>query len=126
DSKVHIWEYGNECNPQQFLMISNNEDEIFSTVDLKQNNSISSSSITELEAVSYPNPFSNLLNIKGINSKQSIKVVDVMGRIYFESQNIINSELDISTASWPSGVYIVIVRGGGKTDINTLKVIKND
>lgn len=40
--------------------------------------------------------------------------------------NIINSELDINTASWPSGVYIVIARGEGKTDINTLKVIKHD
>jgi murein DD-endopeptidase MepM/ murein hydrolase activator NlpD len=74
-----------------------------------------------------PNPFEDNLNIqflKSIDELESLTIIDVMGRVVKELNNLnTNQTLSINLSDLKSGVYFV--RINFDQEIKTLKIIKN-
>jgi hypothetical protein len=70
----------------------------------------------------YPNPTSDILNIKSINEIDNISVFNLLGQevAKFETNEIIDSSINISDLE--SGLYLVKISAGDKTE--TLRVTK--
>jgi len=69
----------------------------------------------------YPNPTKDLLNIdmSGYNNVKAIRVVDLQGKVLFETTNITTSTVTVDLSAWKSGVYLVQL-----TDINGAKAVE--
>ncbi len=57
----------------------------------------------------YPNPAHDVLMVKSACEIQKIKIVDLSGRIIFVTDRISNSTLEINTAEFSPGVYMIFV-----------------
>ncbi len=64
---------------------------------------------TEIDSFSiFPNPFSNMINIKGHIGQTAIHVYDSIGSLIYSTSS--NKSNIIETSNWKSGVYIVEFR----------------
>ena len=66
--------------------------------------------------VFYPNPVSNVLNIKNPDGKeiQFLKITNILGKTVYSNDNVLNQNtIDVSNLS--SGIYILSVQSGGET-----------
>jgi hypothetical protein len=72
--------------------------------------SVATNSINEQEVLVYPNPVSNLINIKSPNEViNSVNLVDMYGRVV--SSEIVNSnESDLDVSSVEPGTYLLLIR----------------
>ncbi|MBX9806313.1 MAG: T9SS type A sorting domain-containing protein, partial [Flavobacteriaceae bacterium] len=76
------------------------------------------------ELVFYPNPVSNILNIKNPNGKviQSLKITNILGKtVYSEAKAEGRNAIDVSNLSY--GIYIISVQSGD--GIQNFKFQKN-
>jgi len=69
----------------------------------------------------YPNPTQNQFTVSGITENSSISVIDVMGKVVYQTQSTNNQTL-IATNGWAKGLYIVQIKGNSAT--TSLKVVK--
>lgn len=69
----------------------------------------------------FPNPFENSLNVQNTNGFNQLTVVDVTGKV-IHTQSLSNSENEIITGNWESGLYFV--RLTGENTSKTVKVLK--
>lgn len=74
--------------------------------------------LADINATVYPNPASNVLHIDTEENVLAIKVLDVMGRIIYTSDNVLRENM-ISTSRWNSGTYFVqlVTQKGNVTEI---------
>lgn len=75
----------------------------------------------EINASVYPNPTSDNVNISA-NAEGTIRIADVTGRIVFEAP--FNQNAIVSTQSFNSGVYSVIINGNDGTFATTTLLVK--
>jgi hypothetical protein len=68
----------------------------------------------------YPNPTSDYIQVKDIESIESVNIYDFSGRLIRQFLNNTASQLDISTL--PKGVYQVAIKANGETDFS--RVVK--
>lgn len=68
----------------------------------------------------FPNPVSDMLNIKSEKSVDSVEIFDITGRKLTEKTNIINSRFDMSNFS--AGTYLVRIKAG--KEVQLIKVLK--
>lgn len=74
------------------------------------------------DAVSiYPNPFTNKLSIVNLKDFQSLKVIDVTGKIVKE-MNISEPSIQLNAEKWEKGIYFLQMNKNGKS--HTFKLIK--
>ncbi len=69
----------------------------------------------------YPNPTQTQITITGITENNSITVIDMMGKIIYQTISSTNLT-QINTTHWAKGIYIVQVKGIQSS--TTLKIIK--
>ncbi len=72
-----------------------------------------------------PNPFKHNLTIKNTGTDRSvlgIVITDINGRTMYTHTHFSTSSLDINTANWSKGAYLVRIMSG--TSINVLKIVK--
>jgi hypothetical protein len=74
----------------------------------------------EINASVYPNPTSDNVNISA-NAEGTIRIADVTGRIVFEAE--FNQNAVVSTKSFNSGVYSVIINGTDGTFATTTLLV---
>lgn len=68
----------------------------------------------QTQAAIYPVPFDNVLKIDLTkHDKREVKIVDVSGRIVFESKTNLPI-LEIATTEWSKGIYNVMINGGAQ------------
>lgn len=77
------------------------------TVDLIFN------SIEEVEEVNvsvYPNPTADVVRINAEEVVESVRVMDNMGKIVFQNQNVNSSSFVLDAAAWSNGVYHIQIQ----------------
>ncbi len=77
------------------------------TVDLIFN------SIEELEEINvsvYPNPAVDVVRINAAEVVESVMVMDNMGKIVFQNQNVNSSSFVLNAAAWSNGVYHIQIQ----------------
>ena len=69
----------------------------------------------------YPNPSNGLFNLSGSSQFESLRIIDITGKIVFNSkfQNFTNSKIDL--INQPSGIYFITIKT--ETGIYTKKII---
>lgn len=70
----------------------------------------------------YPNPVSELLNISSEQSFESIQILDLTGKVVYESRRIDTDFHTLNAANLNAGTYVV--RVVGKANIANLKFVK--
>lgn len=90
------------------------------TVEIPDTNHVDTIVITT-EISIYPNPAQNQFIITGITENNSITVMDMLGRITYQTTSSTNLTA-INTTHWARGIYMVHVKGSQSSA--TLKVIK--
>ncbi|PQB04106.1 hypothetical protein BST85_03710 [Aureitalea marina] len=74
------------------------------------------------ELAIYPNPATNLINIRGLNAAGvTIQMVDLQGRTVLEANLDANSQIDVSNLS--AGLYQMVIRNGNQV-LGSRKLIK--
>ncbi len=69
----------------------------------------------------YPNPTSGDFRVKSIEKIETIRVLDITGRVvYTDSPN--NNDFRVATDGWSPGIYIVQVKSGSLTGTSRLTV----
>jgi len=58
----------------------------------------------------FPNPATDLLNIRSSDFVSAVSMYDQMGRIVYEANNINRGSYQINTANMPKGIYFVKIR----------------
>jgi hypothetical protein len=81
------------------------------TIPFRTNTGIQETSFDNLEL--YPNPTSQLLNIRSSSSIDEIKIYDIVGQLVMEIKRPQNNKLDISELK--AGMYIAEVKMGNVT-----------
>ncbi|WP_240966083.1 reprolysin-like metallopeptidase [Pseudoflavitalea sp. G-6-1-2] len=78
----------------------------------------------EQKAIIYPNPTKNIVNINFINftGKSDLSLFDVNGRVVL-SREIHSSSTSIDIAAFPTGVYVLKIKNGGK-EVVIRKIVK--
>jgi hypothetical protein len=74
----------------------------------------------------YPNPASDLLNLKIENcdlTNLEYKLIDLKGKV-LENKRIVGNETNIHMTAFPPSVYVLKISSDGK-EIKTFKIIKN-
>ncbi|NNK60743.1 MAG: T9SS type A sorting domain-containing protein [Flavobacteriaceae bacterium] len=61
----------------------------------------------------YPNPTSNVLNFKGLNSDFTVSIYDILGKEILQADLNVDQLLDVSHMA--SGVYILTLNDQKKT-----------
>ncbi|MEX1193165.1 MAG: T9SS type A sorting domain-containing protein [Brumimicrobium sp.] len=69
----------------------------------------------------YPNPFTNKLSIVNLKDFQSLKVIDVTGKVVKE-MNISEPSIQLNAEKWEKGIYFLQMNKNGKS--HTFKLIK--
>jgi len=69
----------------------------------------------------YPNPTQNHFTITGLKENSNITIIDVMGKIVYNTTNS-TSSIIIPTNLWAKGIYIVQVKSNEEYLVN--KIIK--
>jgi Secretion system C-terminal sorting domain len=72
------------------------------------------------KALIYPNPTSDYIQVKNMESVESINIYDISGRLVRQFLNNTASQLDISEL--PKGVYQVAIKANGETEFS--RVVK--
>lgn len=92
------------------------------TVKLQGNLATLSPNLSSKNAVSvYPNPFTDYINVKGLDG-ETIRIININGQVLYSTVPS-ETELRISSNSWPKGVYLVsLTSKSGKT--RNFKIIK--
>lgn len=93
------------------------------TVKLQGDLATLSPSLSSKTAVSvYPNPFTDYINVKGLDG-ETIRVVNMNGQVIYSIVSNNENELRINTDSWPKGIYLVnLISKSGNVKI--FKIIK--
>lgn len=65
----------------------------------------------------YPNPTSSVLNIKSVDAIESAKVIDITGKVLFNTTNINSNQHKIDVAELNAGVYFIQLSSKGTTSI---------
>lgn len=93
------------------------------TVKLLGNLTTLSPSLSSETAVSvYPNPFTEYVNIKGLDG-ETIRVVNISGQTIYSTISSNETELRIDANSWPKGMYLVnLISKSGNT--KNFKIVK--
>ena len=60
----------------------------------------------------YPNPANNQLTVSLYDYADYVKIIDVTGRIVFETKNVTLSELKVDVSNYTQGLYFVIAKIG--------------
>jgi len=76
----------------------------------------------EIKLNAYPNPFSNILTIEMESVPLNISIVNMAGKIFFEEKNPTRNKYEISTADFPTGIYVV--RYKDQKGVKSTQVIK--
>ncbi|AUC16186.1 hypothetical protein BTO06_13895 [Tenacibaculum sp. SZ-18] len=79
--------------------------------------------IDNQEVTVYPNPTSDLLNIKNSTFINTAILYDLAGKVYYKSNNINNTTHEFSIQNLPSGLYLLQIEDEFKNKINK-KIIK--
>jgi len=82
------------------------------TLDNKEINGTESS-----KARIYPNPAQDFFTIENKQNIDEIKVFDATGKIVYNQNNFNQNKVQINSNSWPSGVYMVQVKSGERTQL---------
>jgi len=69
----------------------------------------------------YPNPTKDLLHIDMTNYKQvqSVRIIDLQGKVLFETTDIREASLTVDLSAWKSGIYMVQL-----TDVNGARSVE--
>lgn len=72
----------------------------------------------------YPNPSDELLNleIKRLIGNETIRVIDLAGRVVFEKQINLENRTSISTLNWSNGLYLIEFQSGNNRYMNKIIV----
>ena len=71
----------------------------------------------------YPNPANDLVNVSSANDIQLIKMTNVLGEVVYENANQ-GKTLNINTADFATGVYVIQFVADGKTITKKVQIIK--
>lgn len=85
------------------------------------NSTLSADKETAITLLAYPNPVSEMLNIRTNEKVNSISVFSINGTLVY-SNNYPTKELTVNTQNWTSGVYFVQYLADGKSQIQ--KIVK--
>ncbi len=81
--------------------------------------SIAENTKPELFSV-YPNPAKNAFTINLIKRNSEILVTDILGRTVYTLQDTTEEKLEINTANWEKGLYIITVKTGANLSAQNL------
>lgn len=73
-------------------------------------------------ATIYPNPTNGVWNLRSVETVDSVKLYDVMGRLILQ-QEVNAQEITLGTQNLPSGVYFAQIELGNA--VKTVKLVKN-
>ncbi len=94
--------------------------EMIPTYNAENSNSTSSVAVLnhELEVLIYPNPVSDILNIKVVNSEEmnNVRIFDISGKQMMNK--LFQGNISVNLSDWANGIYLV------KIGSNTIKVVK--
>ncbi len=71
-------------------------------------------------SLEYNNPIRDLLEIKSKAAINSVTVIDAIGKVVINQNNMLENSLRINTSKWTNGMYILIINS-----TNSYKIIKN-
>ncbi|MBS1634578.1 MAG: T9SS type A sorting domain-containing protein, partial [Bacteroidetes bacterium] len=60
----------------------------------------------------YPNPASNEVNVESNSEIQSVTIMDALGKLEYQSEQVNSNQLRINIENYRAGIYFVIVRSG--------------
>jgi hypothetical protein len=90
--------------------------------DLKEKFFTSSPQIEKVQALAYPNPFTDQISITGLKSTASVIITDISGRRVREYFNVANNQSINGLENLKSGVYFLKLTDG--TNHLTTKLVK--
>jgi len=70
----------------------------------------------------YPNPFHEQLTLHTTSGIQSLKIIDVQGRVVYQENNLNTSQKQFNTESLPPGIYFLEIFSDNLHEIK--KVVK--
>jgi hypothetical protein len=91
---------------------------------------ITKNATTTLKASIYPNPASEIVNVRVITpiaGKGTIKVVNALGQLVFEKQTNLTSGtnvIELNSKELSNGIYSVMIESSGSTVVKTLSINK--
>jgi hypothetical protein len=85
------------------------------------NNCFAGTEPISLEPILYPNPASDMVNLK-LTQQAHIEVMDMNGREVFTEGNALGL-IQLTTSAWTNGLYIVVIRDN-QGETHCLKLIK--
>jgi hypothetical protein len=85
------------------------------------NNCFAGTEPISFEPILYPNPTSDMVNLK-LTQQAHIEVMDMNGREVFTEGNAIGL-VQLTTSAWTNGLYIVVIRDN-QGETHCLKLIK--
>ena len=73
----------------------------------------------------YPNPFADkaTIHVENMGSQFSFRLIDNTGRVVVEKTGLTESEIQLTSDNWPSGIYFYYISNGDQTIEG--KLIKN-
>lgn len=105
------------------------EDTLFSecyTVTITGGGNGDTTGIKELEVqgfVMYPNPANTFVTIANVAEQSTITIFDISGRVVF-AQQATKNQLEIETANWQNGMYVVVLQNATKIEKAKLIISK--
>ena len=95
--------YGYQTENQGEVIVIANSEEVTSLKMIKLTTGLGHNSLNQSSTGTYvyPNPFQNIIEIRGYQG--NISVSDITGIVYYEAP----SSQSINTSNWPSGVYFL-------------------
>jgi aminopeptidase N len=105
---------GYEIDPNQYILNK--------TGSIIQDNSLGIWELKKDSIFIYPNPVTDLLQIRNMEEGSLIKITDMNGKIVFEQKSN-SSNLFIETDKWAHGTYVIQVQGNQKQTKG--KILKN-
>ncbi len=92
------------------------------SVTIKNNSRTNLVDVNDATVTATPNPFTDQLIINHSGIYKTVVVTDMSGRVIFQKSITSNTSEVISTSTWKSGVYMLLLSDGKKS--TNLKVIK--
>lgn len=85
----------------------------YDSIDVKINSVAAVKEVKNVSFSVYPNPATDMitLNVQGVGSDNTVKLIDVLGNVVFEDNMSTTKKIDVST--FKNGVYILSVSNNG-------------
>ena len=108
---------------------SANGDSIFKTTYVVQEKlamSVNYDQLSKLGISVFPNPIYNHIFIKNVKniSFDKVEIMDLNGKIVYQSDGLVNVDLQLEKVGIPSGIYFVKIYNQNEL-LGTTKVVKN-